>query len=618
MFQGGVRTGRVAFYDFSSVTFPAPKPDTTITTPTEGRVWQTDTPESITGSASVTTGTVGRVGVQITNRDNNRYLTAANTWTTTVTTLPATLDPGTGTNRTWHLDGVSLDDSYRLLVSAQACTAATGGTCDATRATKRIESFGTDDQTPSTSLSGPSGIQTSTSFTVTGSATDDLGVNAVTIYFRDDQGRYLQNDGSADAIYNQFRFTPDVIGGTNTTWSYDVTLPHEGDWLIGANAVDTTGQSDLRAAQRTVTINSNAVAPTVTVEQPAPMTPPFTVPAVTVAPGGKLTFSGTAADDEGLGQVLITLRNSSTGENLGNDCTWGVQVSAGSCRISPVDISGANYNWSWTTPFNLSAGTYAFTVRAVDDDGISTASANRGSLTINAQIPGDLPPDTVMSFTAPTDKSLVVNLAGTATDDHGVASVKVSLQDRDSGRYLQPNGTMAAALAFRDATLGTPNGTTTTWSLGALTLPTQGNWRFTAIAFDSVGQQDTSTTGATGSYAVYPNDGVPTIDPTLGGPVTGDTFTEGVIVVSGRANDAADVNASIQSVQIGVVNAAGQYMSSSGTFTSTTPSFRTAFLNSPGSVGSNFSYTTPVIPSGTYTVLAQAVAGTRPTRSRPR
>jgi PKD repeat protein len=48
-------------------------------------------------------------------------------------------------------------------------------------------------------------------------------------------------------------------------------------------------------------------------------------------------------------------------------------------------------------------------------------------------------------------------------------------------------------------------------------------------------------------------------------------------------------------------------MSSSGTFTSTTASFRTAFLNSPGSAGSNYSYTTPVIPAGTYSVIVQPV-----------
>ncbi len=46
-------------------------------------------------------------------------------------------------------------------------------------------------------------------------------------------------------------------------------------------------------------------------------------------------------------------------------------------------------------------------------------------------------------------------------------------------------------------------------------------------------------------------------------------------------------------------------MSSSGQFTSTSVSWRSAFLNSPGSPGSNFSYTTPVIPTGSYTVFAR-------------
>jgi PKD repeat protein len=94
---------------------------------------------------------------------------------------------------------------------------------------------------------------------------------------------------------------------------------------------------------------------------------------------------------------------------------------------------------------------------------------------------------------------------------------------------------------------------------------------------------------------------------TLGQPQSGATFTDGKIVVTGRAEDAPDANASIASVQVAVVNSAGQYMSSTGAFTSTTASFRNAFLNSPGSAASNYSYTTPVIPSGTYTVIVQPV-----------
>lgn len=210
-----------------------------------------------------------------------------------------------------------------------------------------------------------------------------------------------------------------------------------------------------------------------------------------------------------------------------------------------------------------------------------------------------------MSFVAPTDRSLAIDLSGTATDDLGVQSVQVSLQDRDTGKYLQANGSMAAAIAYRSATLDPADATTTAWSLPSITLPSGGDWRFSAIAFDARGQQDPSA--ATAGYKVYPGDGLPGLSDTLGQPVDGSTFDQGRIVVTGRAEDASDPSAGIAAVQVAVVNAAGQYMSSSGTFTSTSASYRTAFLNSPGSVGSNYSYTTPVIPSGTYSVIVRSI-----------
>jgi PKD repeat protein len=609
MFKGGVRTGRVGFYDFNSETFPAPAPDTTITYPSEGRVVANSTEFTITGTARVATGTVGRVQVQIQDRDSKQSLqdngTAFTTFASTANTLNATLTPGTGTTRTWSITvpATSITVNRNLRVLAQAFTAATGGTGDSTKAEKWFESFSTTDQTPTTAITGPSGTQTSTTFTMTGTANDDKGVNSLTYWFRDEQQRYLQNDGTVDDIFNSFRGTPDVIGATNATWSYEVTLPHEGIWRGSATAVDTIGQADLRSATRDWRVDSTVSAPTVAISQPVEVTPPFTG-TVTVDPGSPITISGTAEDDQGLKNVEITLRNSSTGEGLANDCSF-IAGGNGACRVGPVNISGSVYDWSYTTPFNLTPGTYSFTVRATDDEDNTTASGNQGRLTINATFPGDNPPNTTMAFTAPTDGSLTVNLAGGATDETGVTEVRVTLQDRDTGRYLQANGTMSANSAYRTATLGTPGGTTTTWSLPAITLPSGGNWRFSATAYDTRAQFDASP--ATGTYAIYPGDGPPSLSDTLGQPQSGASFDAGKIVITGRAEDAPDQYASIASVQVGVVNSAGQWMSSTGTFTSTTVSYRTAFLNSPGSAGSNYSYTTPVIPAGVYTVRVRPV-----------
>ena len=193
-----------------------------------------------------------------------------------------------------------------------------------------------------------------------------------------------------------------------------------------------------------------------------------------------------------------------------------------------------------------------------------------------------------------------LTLGGTATDDIGVQSVRVRVFDNDTGRYLQGNGQMASGYNQVNATLDTPNATSTAWSL-PIVLPTGGDYSITAYAFDTAGQQDPSTSGATARYKYYPGDAPPTFEANLGQPVDGTTFTEGRIIVSGRAID----DISIARVEVGIVDSAGRYMSSSGSFTSTNPSWRSAFLNSPGSPGSNFSYTTPVIPEGIYTVLVR-------------
>ena len=323
-----------------------------------------------------------------------------------------------------------------------------------------------------------------------------------------------------------------------------------------------------------------------------------------MAPGSPITFAGSANDDGALREVWITLRNNTTGERLASDGSWGTNVIAGSYRVSPVGLNQASYNWSYTTPFNLSPGSYSFTVGAEDDIGLGTPSTMQGRLTINAQIPGDAPPNGLLDVTGTITGGQVLHLdlTGTATDDRGVAAVNVALLERDTDRYLQPNGSMSASFATLSATLANPGGTSTSWSL-SVNLPTQGDWGVTAFAVDNAGQQDTSTTGATARYQIYPGDQPPVLNETLLDPVEGTDFPDGKIFVSGRAED----DQAMERVEVGIVNSAGQYMSSTGTFTSTTASWRTAFLNSPGTPGSNFSYTTPVIPVGPYTVRVRAI-----------
>ena len=103
-------------------------------------------------------------------------------------------------------------------------------------------------------------------------------------------------------------------------------------------------------------------------------------------------------------------------------------------------------------------------------------------------MPGDAFPDGRLSFTG-TDQNIDVlhlDLAGTATDDRGVQGVKVALRDQDTGRYVQPNGTMAAALRHGERRRSaSPGATSTTFTL-SIDLPTKGEFSVEAWAVDTV------------------------------------------------------------------------------------------------------------------------------------
>src|SRR5690606_12451449 len=142
-------------------------------------------------------------------------------------------------------------------------------------------------------------------------ATDDVGVSRLSFWFRDEQNRYLQADGTVDSIFNTFSGQPDVVGATSATWSYEVTLPHEGIWRASATAIDTAGQSDLRSATRDFRVDSTVAPPTITMTEPAGPGMPWGGPpqpnpgTQTVDVGSIVTFVGRASDDEGLKSVQV-------------------------------------------------------------------------------------------------------------------------------------------------------------------------------------------------------------------------------------------------------------------------------------------------------------------------
>ena len=223
----------------------------------------------------------------------------------------------------------------------KATTFSSTGTADNTPATKKTETFGLSDQPPNTSVTGPSGSLVKTmTFTVTGSATDDVGVKSIGFTVRDANNRYLQPDWTVASSQYTFRFDPDVVGAKSTTWSKEITVPTEGTWRLQARSIDSANQSDLDTADGTWIVSEDGVAPSVSISSPVTMLPPTAVSPLVVAPGAPITFKGSADDDQKLESIEISLRNSTTRENLASDGTWGVDSIAGWYRISPANMTG--------------------------------------------------------------------------------------------------------------------------------------------------------------------------------------------------------------------------------------------------------------------------------------
>ncbi len=591
--QAGENIGRIAFFDFNSV--PAPNGvETAITEPISGRVLNSGDEFEIKGTASAASS-VNRVELSIQNRESGQYLQDNLTTWGASNTVNANLGSAGATSTTWMVP-LTVPGNVKLLATAR--TFATNGTSDPSPAGKKFETFNLDDAPPTVAFSlpaaGPVATQT---FTITGTTADDKGVVSLTMTIRNENNRYLQDDGTVATAYNSFGISPDVPGALSTTWQREITVPDEGLWKAQIRANDTGGQSSLDTADRNWNVSATAQAPVVSITSPSAVTPPTVPQQFTVTPGQPITFTGSATDDQELRTIDVALVNVSTNEFLTTDGTFRRNNGLNVYRLES-GLSQQTFNWTYTTPYNLTPGLYQFAVMATDNDGITTATTMWAVATFTAQVPGDAPPKALLSPTGlqPPTTTLALNLAGTASDDLGVTEVRVALRDADTARYANASGGTQATYTTIPATVNSPGATSTTWSL-PFTLPTQGDWNVTAVAFDAVGQYDFSSAGATARYLAYPGDMPPTFNMGLLAPTDGTVFSDGRIFVSGRAED----DQAMARVEVAIVNAANQYMTSSGAFTGT-QTWVTAFLTSPGTPGSNFSYTTPIIPAGNYTV----------------
>ena len=142
-------------------------------------------------------------------------------------------------------------------------------------------------------------------------------------------------------------------------------------------------------------------------------------------------------------------------------------------------------------------------------------------------------------------------------------------------------------------------------------LPTKGDCAVTAFAVDTAGQQDTSTSGATARYLIYPGDLAPTLNETLLLADRGHRLHRRPDL---RQRPGRGRPPPCGAVEVAIVNSAGQYMSSSGTLHQHHRELADGLPQQPGHAGVELLLHHAGDPAGG---LHGAGAGDRPARPGP-
>jgi len=198
-----------------------------------------------------------------------------------------------------------------------------------------------------------------------------------------------------------------------------------------------------------------------------------------------VSMQGTAADNIGIADVLVTIQDRDTLQFMQLDGTFnddGWQLH----RTFVPDAYSTSSGWLWTA--DLPDGTYRLTARTDD------LAGNRGpSVRIDFMV-GDTADveDPDGTLTTPTEGQVFtdgnVDFDGAATDDVSVDQVNLIIRNLNTNQYMQPDGSFASSWNKVPATLTNPGATSTAWNWSG-TLP-DGEFRVLVQVKDGAGNKD--------------------------------------------------------------------------------------------------------------------------------
>ncbi len=205
-------------------------------------------------------------------------------------------------------------------------------------------------------------------------------------------------------------------------------------------------------------------------------------------PIGQVTLTGTATDNSAVGAAYVAVKRVSTNTWLKSNGTYGTFGWLPASLGTPGATS-SSWSFSFTPP---ATGAYAMQLRVDDATGNQNLPKPFVSFSVVAGPDGATPTGTI---TAPAQGATVgqpVLISGTAADDVGVFDVRLGIKSTTTGLWW--NGTAWQSASTKvNATLGTPGGTSTTWSYSLPAGLTPGGYGFSTDVTDTAGKLATGS-----------------------------------------------------------------------------------------------------------------------------
>ncbi|MEV6985246.1 hypothetical protein AB0M95_28840 [Sphaerisporangium sp. NPDC051017] len=264
-------------------------------------------------------------------------------------------------------------------------------------------------------------------------------------------GNFWHADGTWGA-FEALPVTIDSPGATRVTWSYDWTPPIEGDFWLGVR---------IRNAQGVTTPSSGVLLKT----DAAPPAVTAAAGQATYPAGHPITWTGTASDNRGVASVRMAILDRGSKLWWHNDGTWGDYQDrtvplTGPPNSKPWQASASGqlsftetgWTFTWMPP---TTGDYGLAVMSLDVTGLVDTAHPWVPFSVVPPGPDNAPP--AGTVTSPIGgqgyTSADIQMRGTATDDVAVAKVVIGVQNLDTGKWSQANGTWGNSVVWFPATL---------------------------------------------------------------------------------------------------------------------------------------------------------------------